>query len=144
LTRVLTSDGTTDGAIAQSGLTYDGNTLKVSGDTTIYGNQYIHSAEPNPISTTTGTTVQIIPVSSGMSVNFNYVVKESGGAMRAGTVIAVWNSSTAGYTDFSTTDIVASTLPISFIVDVFGTDVRLRAVITSGTWTIKVGTEIIF
>jgi hypothetical protein len=64
--------------------------------------------------------------------------------MRSGTVKAVWNSSTAGYTDFSTTDIVNSTLGIEFTVDVSGANVRLNAVITSGTWSVRVSTDVIF
>jgi hypothetical protein len=140
----LTSDGTTDGAIAQSALTFNGNQLVVTGDTITYGNEFLHSSQQNSISTTTGTTIVLIETTSGVSANFNYVVTESGGASRAGTIIAVWNNSVAGYTDYSTTDIVGSTSDISFIVDVNGGYVRLRAVITSGTWTIRVGSEIIF
>ena len=66
--------------------------------------------------------------------------------MRGGTVKAVWNSSTAGYTDFSTTDIGGSTSDISFTVTVInaGVDVAFNAVATSGTWSVKTGVKIIF
>jgi hypothetical protein len=89
------------------------------------------------------TIVQIIPVSSGCSADFNYCVTENGGAMRSGTVKSVWNNVTAGYTDYSTTDIVGSTLDVVFTVDVFGGNVRLIANINSGTWRIKLKTQII-
>jgi hypothetical protein len=64
--------------------------------------------------------------------------------MRAGTVKVVWDNSTAGYTDYSTTDIVNTTSGISFTADVSGGNVRLNAVITSGTWSIKVSTNVVF
>ena len=66
--------------------------------------------------------------------------------MRAGTVMAVWDSSgtTAGSTDFSTPDIVGSTIGISFSVSVASPTVSLNASVTSGSWTVKVGTRVIF
>jgi len=64
--------------------------------------------------------------------------------MRAGTIKVVWNNSSAGYTDYSTTDIGGSTSGISFTSDVSGGNVRLNAVITSGTWSVKVSTNIVF
>jgi hypothetical protein len=110
---------------------------------TVYGDEFQRSE--NVGSLTTGTSVvSTIPTSSGCSANFDYCVTESGGAMRSGTVKAVWNNSTAGYTDVSTTDIVGSTSGIEFTVDVSGGNVRLNAVVTSGTWTVKVGTKVVF
>jgi hypothetical protein len=139
LTRILTSDGTPHGAIAESGLTYNSTTQAL----TLYGEEFQRSE--NVSSLTTGTSVvSTIPTSSGCSANFDYCVTESGGAMRSGIVKAVWNNSTAGYTDVSTTDIVGSTEGIEFTVDVSGGNVRLNAVITSGTWTVKVGTKVVF
>jgi len=109
----------------------------------IFGDEFQNSDTSSSL--TTGTSVvTTIPTSSGCSANFNYCVIESGGAMRSGTVKAVWNNSTAGYSDVSTTDIVASTSGIEFTVDVSGGNARLNAVITSGTWTVKVGTEVVF
>jgi hypothetical protein len=64
--------------------------------------------------------------------------------MRSGTVKAVWNSSSAGYTDYSTTDIVSTTSGIGFTVDINSGNVRLNAVINSGTWEVKTSVEIIF
>jgi hypothetical protein len=139
LTRVLTSDGTPHGAIAESGFTYDSTTKAL----VIYGEEFQSSDVVTSL--TTGTSVvSTVPTASGCSANFDYCVTESGGAMRSGTVKAVWNNSTAGYTDVSTTDIVGSTSDIEFTVDVSGGNVRLNAVVTSGTWTVKVGTKVVF
>ena len=143
LTRILTSDGTTDGAIAQSGLTYDGTQLKVSGDTIVYGDNYVHSTGQTSISSGT-TIITTIPVSSGSSVNFEYVIKNGSGYMRAGVVMSVWDNSNTTFTDYSTPDLNGTTLPFVWDVDVNSGLVRLRAVISSGTWTINVGSRIIF
>jgi hypothetical protein len=115
----------------------------ISGDTIQYGDVFQQSASGTSL--TTGTNIiTTIPVTSGCSANFDYCVTENGGAMRAGTVKVVWNNSTAGYTDYSTTDIINSTSGISFTADISSGNVRLNAVITSGTWSIKVSTNVIF
>jgi hypothetical protein len=115
----------------------------ISGDTIQYGDVFQQSASGTSL--TTGTNIiTTIPVTSGCSANFDYCVTENGGAMRAGTVKVVWNNSSAGYTDYSTTDIVGSTSGISFTADVSGGNVRLNAVITSGTWSVKVSTNVVF
>jgi hypothetical protein len=116
---------------------------QISGNTKQYGTQY----QQSDISTglTSGTTVVLtVPTVSGCSADFNYCVNESGGAMRAGTVKSVWNNSTAGYTDVSTTDISGSTSNIGFTVTVSGSDVNLNAVVSGGTWSVQVGSKIIF
>ena len=64
--------------------------------------------------------------------------------MRSGTVKCVWNSTVTGYVDYSTTDIVGSTRNIVFSVDINGSNLELNAIISSGTWSIKASTEIIF
>jgi hypothetical protein len=143
LTRVLISDGTTNGAIAQSGLTYDGTQLTISGNTVVYGNQYIHSTSQTSISSGT-TVISTIPTLSGLSANFDYVIRNNSGYIRAGIVVAVWDSSNASYTDYSTTDLNGSTESFVWDVDVSSGTVRLKSVISSGTWTINVGTKIIF
>jgi len=89
-------------------------------------------------------TVMTIPIVNGTSAFFDYYVNNSiTGAYRAGTVMCVWNGSNVAYTDTSTTDLVASTAGIEFSVDISGSDVRLRATITTGTWKVKVGTRVI-
>ena len=64
--------------------------------------------------------------------------------MRAGIVMAVWDTSNAAYTDYSTTDLNGTTSPFVWNVDVSLGLVRLKSVISLGTWTINVGTKIIF
>jgi hypothetical protein len=139
ITRILTSDGTSNGVIAQSGITYNS-----SGSTfVIYGTEYQRSVVATSI--TSGTTAIVtIPTSSGCSADFNYCVTESAGAKRAGTVKSVWNSSTAGYTDVSTTDISGSTTNIGFTVTVSGSNVNLNAVVSGGTWSVLVASKILF
>jgi hypothetical protein len=58
--------------------------------------------------------------------------------------MTAWDASTTVYTDYSTPDIGISTSGISFTTSTNGTSVFLNAVVTSGTWTIKVGTRVIF
>jgi hypothetical protein len=109
----------------------------------LYGVKFQESVSGQSI--TSGTTViETVPTISGCSANFNYCVRDTNGYARAGTVKAIWDSSTAGYADYSTTDINGPTTGISFTVDVNGGNVRLKSVVTSGTWTIKVSTEITF
>jgi hypothetical protein len=64
--------------------------------------------------------------------------------MRAGTILCVWNSSQTSYTDTSTTDLGGSTDGVSFIVTSISGNVKLKAIITNGTWNIKIGTRVIF
>jgi len=143
LTRVLTSDGTSYGAIAQSGLTYNGDQLTVSGNSIIYGNQYVHST--GETSVTSGTTIiSTIPTSSGSSANFDYVIKNDSGYMRAGIVMVVWDTTNTAYTDYSTTDLNGSTSSFIWNVDVDSGLVRLKSVVSLGTWTVNVGNRIIF
>jgi hypothetical protein len=137
LTSVLTSDGTPNGAVANSGLTYDGNTLK------IYGNQLIESQSGSSISST-GVTIASISKLTGSSAHFEYVITNGSGYMRAGVVMSVWDITSATFNDFSTPDLNGSTLGFVFDVQISGSNVLLIANVTSGTWSVKVGTRIIF
>ena len=137
MTRVLTSDGTANGAIAESGFTYDGQYL------TVYGTERIQSDSASSIGVGS-TEVSTIPTTSGNSGHFEYYVVNGSGFARTGVVMAVWDNTSASFTDTSTTDLNGSTEGISFIVTVSGGDVRLTAVVTVGVWTVKVGTRIIF
>jgi hypothetical protein len=139
LTRILTSDGTTDGAIAESGFTYDSGSKSL----TIFGTQFIDSASGNSI--TTGTTIlQTISCTSGSSAQFDYFVNGSSNQIRSGFVLAAWNCTSATYTETSTQDLNGSTEGISFQVDVVSNNVRLKVIVTDGSWEVKVGSRIIF
>ena len=74
---------------------------------------------------------------------FDYYVSD-GTNKRAGTIITAWDGSSTAYTDYSTPDIGGSTTAISFQTAISGGNLQLNAVVTSGTWTVKVATRIIF
>lgn len=114
-----------------------------SGDVRIYGNQYIDSASGTGI--TTGTTiVETIPCSSGSSAHFDYFVKGTSNQIRSGLILAAWNCSGATFTETSTPDLSGSTSGISFTVTVASQNVNLNAVVSDGTWEVKIGSRIIF
>ena len=96
---------------------------------------------------TTGTTpVLSIDASSGSAAYFDYRVSNLGtNAYRSGTVTTVWNVSTGAITwnDVSTPDLTATTFPFSFTTTISGSNVILNAVISSGTWSLKVGARVI-
>jgi hypothetical protein len=132
----LTSDGTPNGAIAQSGFTYDGTYL------TLIGSQRIQSDVETNV--TTNVVLYEIPVSSGCGAYFDYCILESGGAKRLGTVMTTWDGSGASWTDTSTPDLNSSTLGLGFTVTVGGGNVRFNSVVTSGTWTVRLAVRIIY
>jgi hypothetical protein len=93
---------------------------------------------------TSGTNViSLLSKTSGRAAYIDYYVM-SGNTMRAGTVIATWNSlDNVVYTDYSTQDLDSSTASILLSVDISGSDIRLLVTITSGTWDIKSSIKII-
>jgi len=80
---------------------------------------------------------------SGNSAIFDYYVS-NGTAKRSGTIISVWDNSSSEFTDYSTPDLGGSTLGISFQTSISGGNLILQGVVTSGTWTIKIGSRVIF
>ena len=137
LTRILTSDGTPHGAIAQSGFTYDGTYLS------LIGTQRIQSDVNTGVNS--NQTIYTVPVSSGCGAYFDYCITESGGAKRLGTVMTTWDGSGAAWTDTSTPDLNSSTIGLGFTVTVTGGNtVNLNAVRTSGTWTIRLAVRIVY
>ena len=96
LTRVLTSDGTTTGAIAQSGLTYNGSQLTVSGLTYTSGitsvsgiifkqvtinSSYTATTEDYMIDITGGTFTVSLPTAVGQQGRLLVVKNNGGGAV---------------------------------------------------------------
>jgi len=132
----LLSDGTTNGAIAQSGFTYDGTYLS------LIGTQRIQSDVETNI--TSNSVLYEIPTSSGCGAYFDYCITESGGAKRLGTVMATWDNSGAAWTDSSTPDLNGSTIGIGLNVIVSGGNVQFNSVVASGTWTIRLAVRIIY
>jgi len=125
------------------------NSKEISGDTIFNGNikfigdLLIESASGSSL--TTGTHIlESIPCTTGSSANFEYFVKGSSNQIRSGNVMAAWNCTGATYTEVSTPDLNGSTEDISFTVDTNSNNIRLNAVVTSGSWEVKVGTRIIF
>ena len=105
-------------------------------------NFYLSSYSGGSVSS--NTTLITIPTASGNSAVFDYFVSDSGGAnTRAGTVMTAWAGSATVFTEYSTPDI-GSTTGISFSTSSDGTNVTLSAVVTTGTWTVKVGSRIMF
>jgi hypothetical protein len=105
-------------------------------------NEFISSYSGSSVGVGT-TTLITIPSISGSSAIFDYYVSD-GTNKRAGTVISVWDGSTSQYTDYSTPDIGGSTNGISFLTSTDGSNVYFAATVTTGTWTVKVGSRIIF
>jgi len=132
----LLSDGTPNGAIAQSGFTYDGTYLS------LIGTQRIQSDVETNV--TSNSVLHEIPVSSGCGAYFDYCITESGGAKRLGTVMATWDGSGATWTDTSTPDLNGPTTGIGFTVTVSGGNVQFNSVVTSGTWTIRIAVRIVY
>jgi hypothetical protein len=112
---------------------------------TIYAEQYIQSASVN--STASGTTVVDIPFTAGTGAVIDYTVISQGGVnQRSGTIIATWNSNTSPYVAFSevSTKDIGNTGTFFFNCVKVGNDFILRTEQTSGNWTIKVITRVIF
>jgi hypothetical protein len=104
-------------------------------------NFYLSSYTGGTISS--NTTLLTITSSSGNSAVFDYFVSD-GTNKRAGTVMTAWDGALTVYTEYSTPDIGSSTAGISFTTSTDGTYVYLNAVVATGTWTVKVGSRIMF
>jgi hypothetical protein len=103
-------------------------------------NFYLSSYSGGSVSS--NTTLITIPTASGNSAVFDYYVSD-GTNTRAGTVMTAWVGSATVFTEYSTPDI-GSTTGISFSTSSDGTNVSLNTIVTAGTWTIKVGSRIMF
>ena len=112
----------------------------MTGDLNINASLKINSAEVTTISI--DSVVTTIPVVGNEAAFFDYLIKrEDGIGLRSGTVMAVWNGTTTQFTDTSTKDLGGSTEGIELTVDILNGNVRLNAVVTSGSWKVKVGTR---
>jgi len=121
-------------------MTFDGSIFIVTGDTkTTNGEDYLSSASESGVNST--KTIVSIPTASGSSAIYDYFVS-NGTAFRGGTVIVAWSGSDVAYTDYSADSGDSSGL--SWIAQISGSDLLLRANISSGTWTVKVGARVVF
>jgi len=135
--RLTTATGNFNEFNAESNLTFDGSFLSLTGSLNI------HSAG-NASITTGQTEILSFPTTEGKSANFDYIVYNGTTDLRAGTIIAVWNTNDATYTDISTPDLNGSTEAIEFAVAVSAGDVKLFANVSSGTFDLDIATRIIF
>jgi hypothetical protein len=111
---------------------------------TVNSNGALYLNSSNLVGLTASTTILSIVKTSGSAAYFDYRVSNlSTGAFRAGTVTGVWDGTNATYVDRSTPDLNASTLGVSFTVTISSSNVVLTAVITTGTWNVKVGARFI-
>jgi hypothetical protein len=117
--------------------------LEVFDDNTILMGNYqapsLYSSTKSIVGIVTNTVVYQFVASSYTSAFFEYNVQNSTN-LRAGTITAVWNSSTMQFNETSTMDI-GSTSPITFdvVLTTISTVVyvQLRATTTTSGWTIK-------
>jgi hypothetical protein len=85
----------------------------------------------------TNTVVDSFEISEAVAVRWDYVI--NGTAQRAGSIIATWTEDGTfidNWGDLGTEDINGSTEDVQFTTTVVGTEVRLNAIVASGTWTI--------
>ena len=148
---VFTVQGTTGQLFTVSDIT-TGNLLQVNDVSGLplmavnaNGALYMYSASATGISTSP-YTIYTLDETTGTAAYFDYRVTNTvNNGWRAGTVMAVWNPTTnvVEFTDTSTADLTATTSGLSWSVAVTGTSVQLSAIITSGTWNIKIGARVI-
>ncbi len=118
-------------------ITLSGN-LIVTGSTTVTSlivSQSLFQYGTNTDVDTGTETVITIATGSYRSAFFDYVVV-SGSNARAGTVMAVWNGTTAEYTEASTTDI-GNTTDLNLVAGISGANVVLQARALSDNWSVK-------
>jgi hypothetical protein len=160
---VLTSDGTSNSANAESNLTFDGNVLNVlsssgTGEVLKVGEvssgvpifsvaqeKYIKLQSLIVNNLSSNSDIFTIADTSGGAAFYDYYIYSSSSYYRAGTIIAVWNSTanTVEYTETSTPDLAGSTAPVVFNLSIQSNNVVLTAVISSGTWNIRLGVRLI-
>jgi hypothetical protein len=128
--RILSASGSsTNSALANTGLTYDGFTFSVSGQLIINTSQ--------STGLTTGTTsIVSFTASAGNGAYFDYHLSGASNERRTGTVMATWDGTNVAFTETSTPDLNGSTTGIEFDVAIIGGNVTLRSVVTSGTWSV--------
>jgi hypothetical protein len=84
----------------------------------------------------TDTVVDSFPLTSAYGARWDVLV--NGTAQRAGTVWATWTEDglAVDFSELGTPDVNGSTAGITFTVTIFGGNVRLNAIVTSGTWNV--------
>jgi hypothetical protein len=129
-TRNITlQDITTQGSTSSNQLTLNGGAI-------IHGVLFTSASATSVAGPVTNQVIATVATGSYDSAMFDYILKD-GTNYRAGTVMAVWNSTTGyEFTDTSTNDI-GNTGQAVLSADTSGGNVRLKLTLTSGTWTAK-------
>ena len=112
----------------------------------VTGQGIVYNNADSQTGLTTGTsTVTSFAKAGGVCAYIEYYIKNSSNsAIRAGVLIATWDGTNITFTDSSTPDLNNPTTAIKLDATISGADVLIRAIITSGTWDVKVGVRIIF
>jgi hypothetical protein len=156
--RLMIDSSNTDNPLLDG--SFSARTLDINGDLTVTGDTTVQSlacsntrnlkvdstgklvASDDKVQTTGITSAATATVDTFADTDadacvWDYVIKSDSG-IRAGTVTGVWSASTdtTEYYEISTNDI-GNTEGVILSVDIDSDNVRLRATVTGGTWTIK-------
>jgi hypothetical protein len=90
------------------------------------------------------TIVGTFSSSSGFGCYFDYYVVDTvTNGKRVGTIMAVWDSGVTSFTDYSSPDLIGSTVDFKWKVISTTTEVILEANVGANTWNAKVSVRII-
>lgn len=83
--------------------------------------------------------IDIVPVAECNAVRWDYycIGGNVGEGRRAGSIIACWSDTEVGYYEHQGPDIGGITTPITFSVDLSGTNIRLLANVSTDDWLIR-------
>ena len=115
------------------GITAPSEKLEVDGNVLI--TSALLSNQENTNVDTGAETVASVLIATYTAAFFDFVIK-NGTNLRAGTVFACHDGTNVVYTETSTNDL-GDTSDVTLSVDISGTDMRLRATVTSDDWIIK-------
>jgi len=105
----------------------------VEGDVKV-GSALLSNQENTDVDTGTETVASVL-IATYTAAFFDFVIK-NGTNLRAGTVFACHDGTNVVYTETSTNDL-GDTSDVTLSVDISGTDMRLRATVTSNDWSVK-------
>lgn len=88
------------------------------------------------------TVIDSFDITDAKAARWDYIVIESSGEQRAGTIIGHWlpDGSEVELADSSTEDLDGDTSPLTFSLEFLSGDIRLIATPASGTWSV-IGTR---
>jgi len=104
-------------------------------------NEYIYKISQSGIGTG-DTTVDTINRTLSKGAVWEYVI-DSGSALRAGIITAVWSGTNVEWNETTTPDIGSSTSAVEFKLEISGSNVIVETTVTSGTWSINLNRHMI-